>query len=314
MNSRSRDLPARGHPAPSIRAPLSQNIAGLFDSGLVAHRNDAGDYLLLRATPFGYRDCPHRHDAPLGIILHLAGQPVFVDNGVGSYAQDKARRDVFRSALGKNTVLLGETGPSMPGDWFSWQKTTDCKLVSAERFTDGIRVRGKHTGFSDPPERHVFMQREVILLDAGVVAIIDRWDADSDVCVQSRFTLHRETRMDAAQQILHLREGMPTVHFVAASLDGLVTPRMIRDQVPYSADYGHESLADSLAFEMDGTQRGGIVTLLSRIGKIWRISDNVYEVRGDARIQLRITSTGIEPIKASDLNINNTFLENVSSA
>ena len=185
-----RQVPPRGHfllscdpeslstRSTSVRVgaemPLDRDLHRLYDSGLVTYRTWAGDYVAFRATPFGYDDCPHSHDAGLGLILSFNRVPVFVDTGVGSYTQSLECRDAFRGAAGKNTVLIDGKGPSLPEDWFSWKSKTHCELVSLKRFADGFSARGVHHGFSRG-KKFVSIQREITMLDVGVLAVVDRW-------------------------------------------------------------------------------------------------------------------------------------------
>ena len=80
---------------------------------------------MFRASPFGYLDCPHSHDAALSLILYLAGRPLIVDSGTGSYTQDRELRDAFRGATGKSVLTFDGAGPSRPADCFGWTTTTD---------------------------------------------------------------------------------------------------------------------------------------------------------------------------------------------
>lgn len=270
----------------------------LYDSGLIAYRNRESDYVLFRASPFGFRDCPHSHDAPLGVIVHMNGAPVFVDSGVGSYTQDLAQRNEFRSAVGKNTVLIDGEGPSIPGGWFSWQRTTDCKLVSYRRFSDGFSARGKHNGFSLPPDRHVFVQREILLLDEGVLAIVDRWDADTRVAVQSQFTFSPRLRVDRSRQMLQEINGNITLHFSAVALETAEPLKPSFFPVPFSATYGQMGETEAMAFEVPNSTRGGIVTLLSRVGAVEHDEHHRFRCSGNPRVQLQLTDTSIRPVRA----------------
>lgn len=275
-----------------------KEISDLYDSGLVAYRNQKSDYILFRATPFGFHDCPHSHDAPLGIVVHLNGTPIFEDSGVGSYTQDVGQRNQFRSASGKNTILIDQQGPSIPSGWFTWQRTTDCNLVSYRRFPEGFSARGKHAGFSRPPNRHVFVQRQIILLDAGILAIIDRWDADTNVTVRSQFTVSPGIRVDESQQVLREINGSTTVHILATMLGSADPLQPAYCRVPFSADYGQVGEADAMAFEVPDTTRGGIVTLLSRVGAIESDEHHRFRFSGNPRIELQLTDTGVRPVRA----------------
>jgi hypothetical protein len=280
-----------------FQMPFDRDLSHIYDSGIVTYKTWKGDYLLFRATPFGYNDCPHSHDAGLGVILYLKGVPIFVDSGVGSYTQSRITRNQFRSASGKNTVLVNGVGPSNPEDWFSWSKTTDCELVSLKRFTDGFSARGKHNGFSEGSDRHVFLQREVTMLDEGIVTIVDQWDADAEISVQAKFTLHPALELDAAQQML--RAGEQTVHFGATCLDPSEELEFVHNTEPFSSNYGQISDTNSISFQATASRRGGIVTILSRAGSIQWLPDRRVQFENDETgIQLVVTAGGVKPVQS----------------
>ena len=298
MDPRRKELPRPTQPRIKTHFPYEKNASPLYDSGLTAYRNDHGDYVLFRATPFGYQDQPHSHDGPLGVVVHVGGHPLFVDNGVGSYTRCKQIRDRYRSAVGKNTLLVNGTGPSIPGDWFSWLRTTDCDLISLQRFRDGFRARGKHSGFSREPACHVFVQREVLLLDEGVMAIVDRWDADEEISIESVFTLHPEVELDEHGGLFVMPDGN-SVHFHAATLSSRYAESVdpIRRTVPYSQNYGAESQTQGVGFDPIPSCRGGIVIVVSRVGEIERSLQNTIRFAEAPAIRLQVTDTGVEPVR-----------------
>ena len=46
------------------------------------------------------------------------------------------------------------------------------------------------------------VRREVILLDLGIIAVRDSWDADQSIALESVFTLHPDIQFDAAHNLL----------------------------------------------------------------------------------------------------------------
>jgi hypothetical protein len=121
-----------GNGAVNGRHHSAAKRTGQLDSGIASYRNELGDYLLFRAGPFGYQDCGHSHDAPTSFVFHSAGQPLIVDSGTGSYTVSHDIRDRFRGAFGKNILLVNGSGPSVPGDWFNWERKTDALLTRVE--------------------------------------------------------------------------------------------------------------------------------------------------------------------------------------
>ncbi|MCH7989537.1 MAG: alginate lyase family protein, partial [Planctomycetes bacterium] len=161
-----------------------------LDSGIASYRNQSGDFLLFRSGPFGYQDCGHSHDAPTSFVFHFAGQPLIVDSGTGSYTVSHDIRDRFRGAFGKNILLVNGSGPSVPGDWFSWEGKTDALLTCAERFPGGFLCSGRHQGFSSELGFRVEVRRELVLYDGGVLIVIDEWDAEQPISCRLALTLH----------------------------------------------------------------------------------------------------------------------------
>lgn len=296
------DVPSQCDSVEPSRAPASLNkeLAELYDSGLVSYANPDGDYVLFRSTPFGYMDCPHSHDAPLGVIVHLGGQPVFVDNGTGSYTQGAERRNQFRLARGKNALLLDGNGPSLPADAFGWEKTVDCELVSVKRSTNGFQVCGGHSGYSVSPSGHVFVQREVLAIAEGVVAIVDRWDTDDKIPLHAEFTLHPSVKLDRTQQLLSTNNDSVTVHFHASSLDGKAV-ELVENRICYSSNYGHVGETSSLAMYPDVVGCGGMVLIMSRIGMIERTPNNEFVFKDNTCVRLALTDRGVQPLRRDSM-------------
>lgn len=280
-----------------IQVPFDRELSRVYDSGIITYKTWSDDYLAFRATPFGYHDCPHSHDAGLGIVLHLNGVPVFVDSGIGSYTQTSEIRNQFRSATGKNTILVDGKGPSEPKGWFEWNRKTDCELVHLRRFEDGFVARGKHTGFSDGAS-HIALQREVMMLDNGIVAVVDRWDATSKVPVEARFTVHPGMQLDVARQVLHHPEH--AVCFAGALLDSDEDVTITDSEHVYSPGYGQVATTRSLGFQASASQRGGMVMIFSRLGKVQRCSDRTFRFADDANgIRLVVNHDGVMPMRAA---------------
>lgn len=302
------DQPVRGYPlltghvAPHEDAtlrkraemPMDRDLHRLYDSGIATYKTWAGDYVALRATPFGYDECAHSHDAALGILATLKGIPVFVDSGIGSYTQSLECRNAYRSATGKNTILVDGDGPSVPKGWFDWKRRTDCELVAVRRFRDGFSARGVHAGFSDCNGRHALVERELILLDAGIVVIVDRWDANEEVSIESRFTINPSLLVDPDQQSISHPEQV--VYFSASLLNGGEQIEISHNEHPYSSNYGHVSVTKSLSFKAPPSCRGGLVTVFSRIGKIDRTKQDEFRFQDDEiGILLALTQDGVTP-------------------
>ena len=139
------------------------------------------------------------------------------------------------------------------------------------------------------------------MLDAGIVAIVDRWDADYEICVESRFTLHPDLQCDAAHQLL--KQADRTIHFMGASLDAGDELTFTVEPCSYSPDYGRVANTTSIAFQSKPARRGGIVTLFSRIGAIQHQANQMVRF-GDSDVapHLRMTAWGVEAGRSHQQN------------
>ena len=234
----------------------------LPDSGIATYRNAAGDYLVFRASPFGYLDCPHSHDAALSLILYLAGRPLIVDNGTGSYTQDRALRDRFRGAAGKSVLTFDGMGPSLPGDTFGWRTTTDAHLEAAEcDGRGGFRCAGSYdTTRGAAPGERLHVEREVALIaESHCLEITDRWRGNAGARVETRFTIAPQIEIDVRADRMTI-PGLGDVSVSCESPGGEPDPERRVERVLYSADYGSIGETNALIFELGRAASGSCLT------------------------------------------------------
>ena len=175
------------------------------DSGLLVHQNQHGDYVAFRAGSFGYLDCPHSHDGPLGLLLALDHQWVIVDCGTGAYTQGLEIRNRYRLAQGKNTILVNRSGPSQPMDAFGWSRKTDVILRYVDQRESQFTAMAEHQGFSEMCGFPVRVMRQVTLFDEGIAAIVDRWVAEQPIQLTIPWTM--ATDIAADQDVLKTTSG-----------------------------------------------------------------------------------------------------------
>jgi hypothetical protein len=135
------------------------------------------------------------------------------------------------------------------------------------------------------------------MLDAGIVAIVDRWDADTKVTVRTQFTVSPRVKLEPACQMLREVNGGTAVHFVASALGETKSVQPVYCKVPFSSNYGQVAETDGIGFESQDTTRGGIVTLLSRVGEIIADDRGCFRFAGDSRTLLQVTTSGVRPVR-----------------
>jgi hypothetical protein len=279
-----------------------------LDSGIASYRNHSGDYLLFRAGPFGYRNCGHSHDAPTSFVFHSAGQPLIVDSGTGSYTVSHDIRDRFRGAFGKNILLVNRSGPSVPSDWFNWERKTDALLTCVERFSGGFLCSGRHEGFSPELGFRVEVYRDLVLYDEGLLIIIDKWDAEQPISCSLALTFHPKLALTKVENGPVLRDDAgnsyclsvyrlhpeTTIHAGPALFDfdssaessvqlskapigehSLACPASFElAKGHYSASYGDMSETNYLLSDFGTSRTGCAVTIVSRVGNIKTFVDD----------------------------------------
>lgn len=117
-------LAAFDAPSPT---PPSGPASRLFPNGGYAVMRDGwdapGHQLVFDVGPLG---CPvtagHGHADLLSVQCWAFGEPVLVDAGTGSYA-DEATRSFFRGTAAHSTVMVDGVGQAVPDGPFAWRQT-----------------------------------------------------------------------------------------------------------------------------------------------------------------------------------------------
>jgi len=239
---------------------------------------------------------------------------VIVDCGTGSYTQDLQTRNTFRTAIGKNVLLLNGRGPSEPDGWFTWKRTTDARLLSAREFEGGFYLKARHDGYSAALGFEVEIAREIILLDEGLLIIVDNWEAEQAVGASLQLTLAPRLQVTHVGRLLFEEDGSE-FHY-------LISPRLVVDDtdendvsdseeqkqgreeaeeqtgetdsedipeqdwaqdirfrprvrnVPFSPDYGIIGETKALVSDFGGARAGFATTILSRLGPARNTNDS----------------------------------------
>jgi hypothetical protein len=155
--------------------------AAFHEGGFYVMRNDwsaGSDYAVIDAGDHGFLNAGHAHADALGIDMSLAGMPVFVDPGTGSYTADPAARDYYRGTAVHNTVTVDGLSSSEPGQtafsWATMARVTVRKWISASSFDF---FRGSHDGYSRLPDPATH-ERSVLFLKGRYWILRDRIESD----------------------------------------------------------------------------------------------------------------------------------------
>ena len=100
---------------------------------VLRHGTDDEEVLVVfDAGPLGWpATAAHGHADALNLLMHLGGQPVFVDPGTFSY-QDTSRRHYFRATAQHNTLCFGHHDQGEYVNRFLWGKRPEVEFLCAD--------------------------------------------------------------------------------------------------------------------------------------------------------------------------------------
>lgn len=225
------------------------------DSGLLSYQNTAGDFLLFRSGPFGYLDCGHSHDGPTGLTLYLGGCPLILDSGTGAYTQSMEIRNRFRAGAGQNILLINGRGPSEPDQWFTWKRQTECHLSGVQNFAGGFYCKGRYKGYRAVCGFEVDVAREIILLDEGLVLLIDSWGAENEVEATLHLTLNPELKVDTGERRIYQPDG-PEFHYLIQPLVTVVDEEQTDNRPDDQENDQEDEKADTEDVDVDDSSEG----------------------------------------------------------
>ena len=130
------------------------------------------------------------------------------------------------------------------------------------------------------------------MLETGIIAIVDRWDADKEIPVESRFTLNPLLEWDPVRKLLQYQNE--SFHLSGVSLNGGEDIGILHNEEPFSPNYGLISTTNAVSLRHPSGTRGGIVTFVSRCGPA-RHKNRMVKFEGDDfSVQFEITPNGVQ--------------------
>jgi hypothetical protein len=191
-----------GRPAEALRSiPAAWPSRVLPDTGYFVSRMAGGSHLVFDAGPHGFLNGGHAHADALSLVLTVAGEPLLVDPGTGTYTMDPATRDRFRSSRMHNTLILDGTDHAQPNGPFHWRSRADAKFLAARTASDLDFAVATHDGYAGV--RHL---RAVVVMHGVGWLIVDRIVTARPVEAQLFWHLHpdwRATVRDSTVALLH---------------------------------------------------------------------------------------------------------------
>ena len=85
------------------------------------------------AAPLGYLSiAAHGHADALSFILHVDGQPVFIDSGTYTYHTEPEWRQYFIGTLAHNTIRINQKDQAVNGGPTLWTKHYKTSIIDLD--------------------------------------------------------------------------------------------------------------------------------------------------------------------------------------
>lgn len=161
--------------------------------------------LLFDAGPLGWpATAAHGHADALGILLHLGGQPVFIDPGTYSY-QDLPGRRYFRATSQHNTLCFGHRDQGQYLNRFMWGKRPIVLMhnSSLDVRSDSQTVDGEVIWWEGANHR-----RKIELLpELGSIRIEDAWNGPEPPTIHFCLSPDVTATLDGSSCMIDARRG-----------------------------------------------------------------------------------------------------------
>lgn len=113
-------------------------------------------FIHFNAAPLGYLSiAAHGHSDALSFVLHIDGQPIFIDSGTYTYHTEKKWRDYFIGTLSHNTVRINYKNQALNVGPTLWVKHYKCYILHSESDANQDRIIATHNGYLKEKVWHV---------------------------------------------------------------------------------------------------------------------------------------------------------------
>ncbi|HEY5370801.1 MAG TPA: alginate lyase family protein [Hanamia sp.] len=158
-------------------------------------------YLHFDAAPLGFLSiAAHGHADALSFILHVDGQPFFIDSGTYTYHTESLWRDYFMGTLAHNTIRINKLNQATIGGPTLWLKHYKTKVLKAESNEDYDLVSAQHNGYENLGISH---RREIIFEKKNqTIKIFDNIDCQKPdtFLVEMPFHIHPLIRVNSIKK------------------------------------------------------------------------------------------------------------------
>ena len=148
-------------------------------------------YLHYNAAPLGFLSiAAHGHADALSFILHINGNPFFIDSGTFTYHTEYEWRKYFMGTLAHNTVRINKKNQADIAGPTLWRNHYKTKILKAQISDNIENVVAQHNGYKNEGVTH---KREIIFeKETSTIRIIDTIEskAEGQYFLEFPFHLH----------------------------------------------------------------------------------------------------------------------------
>jgi hypothetical protein len=197
--------------------------------------NEKEIYMHFDAAPLGFLSiAAHGHADALSFILHVDGQPVFIDSGTYTYHTEPEWRSYFIGTLAHNTIRINEKDQAVNGGPTLWIKHYKTSVIDLETDEDIDRITATHDGYKKENAQHI---REIVFdklksefLISDTIIVVGK----KSVLVEIPFHIHPDftvTRSSGNHYQLSKDPVRNIVFFVDAKLNPVIVKGQQEPQI-----------------------------------------------------------------------------------
>ena len=124
------------------------------------NENEKETYLHFDAAPLGFLSiAAHGHADALSFLMHINGQPVFIDSGTYTYHTEPEWRKYFIGTLAHNTVRINHHDQALNGGPTLWLDHYQPEILDIVQDRKIESVKASHNGYKKEGVQHI---REII--------------------------------------------------------------------------------------------------------------------------------------------------------
>jgi hypothetical protein len=192
-------------------------------------------YLHFDAAPLGFLSiAAHGHSDALSFILHIDGEPIFIDSGTYTYHTEPEWRSYFIGTLAHNTVRINQKDQSVNGGPTLWIKHYETSIIDLELSDEIDRVKATHNGYIKESTQHI---REIVFDKLkNEFQIFDTIDIHGrrEITVEIPFHIHPEaviTQVSTNSYLVSKNNVRKVEFYVDEKLDPVVIKGQVKPHI-----------------------------------------------------------------------------------